>query len=227
MKKLYRIVSLLIVLIFLSTYNSIEFNLIEEKKNNFFKIKKIKIVNNSLIKKTKIKINLKKIYNKNIFTIKKKDIENPLKEIDFFKKIEVKKKYPNTIIVKVFETKPVAFLYINKDKYLLDELSNLILIKDKTDFSKLPSVFGKGAENNFIQFFDQLQKNKFPIKYVKNFYFYQIGRWDLQLLNDKTIKFPYNNIETAIRKSIELLNRKDFENYNIIDLRIEGKIIVE
>ena len=227
MKKLYRIVSLLIVLIFLSTYNSIEFNLIEEKKNNFFKIKKIKIVNNSLIKKTKIKINLKKIYNKNIFTIKKKDIENPLKEIDFFKKIEVKKKYPNTIIVKVFETKPVAFLYINKDKYLLDELSNLILIKDKTDFSKLPSVFGKGAENNFIKFFDQLQKNKFPIKYVKNFYFYQIGRWDLQLLNDKTIKFPYNNIEIAIGKSIELLNRKDFENYNIIDLRIEGKIIVE
>ena len=41
------------------------------------------------------------------------------------------------------------------------------------------------------------------------------------------IKFPYNNIEEAIKKSIELLGRRDFEDYNIIDLRIDGKIIVE
>ena len=44
---------------------------------------------------------------------------------------------------------------------------------------------------------------------------------------NKTIKFPHNNVDEAIRKSIELLNRKDFENYNIIDLRVNGKIIVE
>ena len=33
--------------------------------------------------------------------------------------------------------------------------------------------------------------------------------------------------DEAIKKSIELLKRKDFENYKIIDLRIDGKIIVE
>ena len=82
-------------------------------------------------------------------------------------------------------------------------------------------------KKNIIVFGNTNFKKKFPIKYVKNFYFYQIDRWDLQLLNDKTIKFPHKNVETAIVKSIELLNRKDFENYNIIDLRIEGKIIVE
>jgi len=49
----------------------------------------------------------------------------------------------------------------------------------------------------------------------------------LQLANDRLIKFPHNNIDDAIKKSIELLDRKDFENYNIIDLRIDGKIIVE
>ena len=31
----------------------------------------------------------------------------------------------------------------------------------------------------------------------------------------------------AIKKSIELLKREDFKNYNIIDLRVDGKIIVE
>ena len=61
----------------------------------------------------------------------------------------------------------------------------------------------------------------------KNFIFFQIERWDLQLANDIIIKFSHNNIEDAIKKSIELLDHKDFENYNIIDLRIDGKIIVE
>ena len=70
-------------------------------------------------------------------------------------------------------------------------------------------------------------KNNFPNEQIKNFYYFQIERWDLQLLNDKIIKFPHNKIDGAIIKSIELLDREDFKNYNIIDLRIDGKIIVE
>ena len=227
MKKLYRIVLLIIVLIFLSTYSPSGFNLILQKDNTFLKIQKIEIVNNSLIKDSKIKEKLGKIYNKNIFLIKRKDIEDPLKEINFLEKVEVKKKYPNTIIVEIFETKPVAILYENKAKYLLDSSSNLILFEDAMNFNQLPTVFGEGAKNHFIYFFSQLENNNFPIKDVKKFYFFQIGRWDLQLANDKIIKFPHNNTEDAIKKSIELLDRKDFENFNIIDLRIDGKIIVE
>ena len=227
MKKLYRIVLLIIVFIFLSTYNPSGFNLILQKNNTFLKIQKIEIVNNSLIKDSEIKEKLSKIYNKNIFLIKRKDIEGPLKEINFLEKIEVKKKYPNTIIVEIFETKPVAILYQNKAKYLLDSSSNLILFEDAMNFNQLPTVFGEGAKNHFIYFFSQLENNNFPIKDVKKFYFFQIGRWDLQLANDRLIKFPHNNIDNAIKKSIELLDRKDFENYNIIDLRIDGKIIVE
>ena len=117
MKKLYRIILLILVFIFLSTYSPSGFNLILQKNNTFLKIQKIEIVNNSLIKDSEIKEKLSKIYNKNIFLIKRKDIEGPLKEINFLEKIEVKKKYPNTIIVKIFETKPVAILYKNKAKY--------------------------------------------------------------------------------------------------------------
>ena len=92
MKKLYRIVLLIIVLIFLSTYSPSGFNLILQKDNTFLKIQKIEIVNNSLIKDSEIKEKLSKIYNKNIFLIKRKDIEDPLREINFLDKIEVKKK---------------------------------------------------------------------------------------------------------------------------------------
>ena len=227
MKRLYRIVLLIIVLIFLSTYNPNGSSLILQKNNTFLKIQKIEIINNFLIKDSEIKEKLNKIYNKNIFLIKRKDIEDPLKEINFFEKVEVKKKYPNTIVVEIFETKPVAILYKNKARYLLDSSSNLILFKNNKNFSKLPSIFGEGAKNHFMHFFSQLENNNFPITNVKKFYFFQIGRWDLQLANDRLIKFPNSNIDHAIKKSIELLDRKDFENYNIIDLRIDGKIIVE
>ena len=227
MKKLYRILLLILVLIFLSTYSPNKFDLILEKNNTFLKIQKIKIVNNFLIKSSEIKEKLSTIYNRNIFSIKKEDIEEPLKEINFLEKVEVKKKYPNTIVVKIFETKPVAILYKNKAKYLLDSSSNLIFLENNMNFNQLPSVFGIGAENYFVYFFNQLENNNFPINDIKKFYFFQIGRWDLQLVNDKMIKLPHDNIEDAIKKSIELLNRKDFQNYNIIDLRVDGKIIVE
>ena len=95
------------------------------------------------------------------------------------------------------------------------------------DLNNLPGIFGEGAENNFMNFLNQLEKNNFPNKQIKNFYYFQIGRWDLQLLNNKIIKLPPNNTDDAIKKSVELLNREDFKNYNIIDLRIDGKIIVK
>ena len=95
MKKFYRIILLVIVLIFLSTFNPKELNLISEKNDSLFKIKNIEIKNNLLINKNEIKEKLSNVYKKSILFIKKKDIEEPLVEIDFLEKIEVKKKYPN------------------------------------------------------------------------------------------------------------------------------------
>ena len=50
MKKLYRIFILLLAATFLTTFNPKDSEVILYKNNNFFKIKNIKILNNSLIK---------------------------------------------------------------------------------------------------------------------------------------------------------------------------------
>ena len=227
MKKFYRTTLLLILLIFLSTFNPIELNLISKKSDTLFKIKNIEIKNNLLIDKSELKKKLHNIYKKNIFFIREKDIKGSIGGIDFLEKVEVKKKYPNTIIIKVFETKPVAIIFKNKVKYLLDSSSNLISFEESANLNALPSVFGEDAEKNFISFLNQLRKNNFPTEQINNFYYFQIGRWDIQFSNNKIIKFPHNNIDEVIIKAIELLNREDFKNYNIIDLRVDGKIIVE
>ena len=227
MKKLYRIIVLLITLIFLSTYSPKELQILSQEKNVFFGVKKIEIKNVYLIDKKEIIKKLNQINNKNILFIKKKEIEEPLKSIDFLEKVEVKKIYPDTIIINVFETKPIGILFKNNTKYVLDSSSNLVLFKKKMLNDFFPSIFGEGAEKEFVNFFNLLKDNQFPWKEIKNYYYFQIGRWDLQLFSNQTIKLPPNKTADAIQNAIELLNRKDFDNYNIIDLRISGKIVAE
>jgi len=227
MKKLYLIIILLVAFTFLTTYSPNKFNVFPKKKNLFFKIQNIKIINNHLIDENKIVERLSEIYNKNILFIERNDIERPLKSIEFLEKIEVKKKYPNTIIINVYETEPVAILFKENHKYLLDSSSNLIPFNENMLIDDFPSVFGEGAEQDFINFYKQLENNNFPKQRVKNFYYFKIGRWDLELLNNQIIKFPASKMVEAIQQSVELLTRKDFENYKVIDLRIHGKIVVD
>ena len=72
MKKFYRTTLLLILLIFLSTFNPIELNLISKKNDMLFKIKNIEIKNNLLIDKSEIKKKLHNIYKKIFFLLEKK-----------------------------------------------------------------------------------------------------------------------------------------------------------
>ena len=227
MKKIYKLIILLTSLLFLTTYTTKEISIFSTQKKSIFQIKKIKITNNYLINKQEILKKVKKINNKNIFLIKKEEVEQPLSNINYIDKIEVKKKYPDTIIIKIYETKPIAIITIKNKKFIIDNKSNLISFNDNKLTESLPNVFGEGADKEFVVFLGKLKKYNFLIKSIKNFYYFKIGRWDLELTNNKIIKLPSNKLEMAIKESIKLLNREDFKNYSIIDLRINDKIIVE
>ena len=54
-----------------------------------------------------------------IFFINSEDIKKSLQEIDFLSEINVRKKYPNTILVTIYETTPIGILFKNKKKYIL------------------------------------------------------------------------------------------------------------
>ena len=78
MKKIYKIISLLIIFILLTSYNPDNLNLLSEKKYSFFKIKNIHITNTNIVEKSEIIKELNNIYNKNILFIGKRTLENPL-----------------------------------------------------------------------------------------------------------------------------------------------------
>ena len=227
MKKIYRIFLLLLIFIFLTTYSSKNLKDIGSVKKTFFQINNIIIINNYMIEKSKIVKKINHIYGKNILFIKNIDLEEPLQDISFLEKIEVKKKYPDTLLIKVYETKIIAVLFKKNDKYFLDSSSNLIPFKESISQKSLPSVFGDESEKYFLNFINNLKNNNFSDTNIKNYYYFQSNRWDVQLLNGQVIKFPSSKIEKAIQQSVELLNREDFKNYSVIDLRVHGKIVVE
>ena len=227
MTKTYKIIILLFTFIFLTTYTPKNLNIKNKEENNFFKIKKIEVANNHRIKESIVVKRLNHIYNKNIIFLTNKDILTYLLNLDYLKRIEVKKKYPDTIVIKIYETEPMAILYRGKEKYILDSLSNLIPLERNLDEKKLPEVFGLEAQSDFINFSKQLSSNKFPKNRIKSYTYFQINRWDLKLINDQIIKFPSEKRKEAIQQSVELLNRENFKKYKVIDLRIDGKIVVE
>ena len=227
MTKTYKIIILLFTFIFLTTYTSKNLNIKNKEENNFFKIKKIEVANNHRIKESIVFRRLKHIYNKNIIFLTNKDILTNLLDLDYLEKIELKKKYPDTIVIKIYETEPLAILYRGEDKYILDTLSNLIATVGNLEEKKLPKVFGLEAERDFINFFNELSTNKFPKNRIKSYTYFQINRWDLKLINDQIIKFPSEKRKEAIQQSVELLDNENFKKYKVIDLRINGKIVVE
>ena len=227
MKKFYRVIILLLVFIITNTVNPQNQKKLSKKENIFFSIKEIKIENNYLVKEEIIIKKLHKIYEKNIFFLKKNEIEEPLKQIDFLDKVKVKKIYPNKIIINVLESKPIGVIIKKNKKYIIDTSSKLIIYKEKVLSYPLPLIFGDNAEYDFVNLFYLLEEHNFPLERVKNYYYFQIGRWDLKLSNNQLIRLPADEITSAIKLIIELLNRKDFKNYNIIDLRINGKVITE
>ena len=225
MNKLSKVILLLLAFIFLTTYYPNQFFVLP--KNFFLKVKNIEIVNNDLIRTNIIEKKISKIYDTNIIFLKRNDIEKSLNSIEFLEKIEVRKKYPSTLIIKVYETKPIAILLDKDKKYFIDSSFRLIPFNKNLTLNALPGIFGKEAKGNFAEFFKKLENYNFETKRIKNYYYFQIGRWDIQLHNSQIIKFPPNKINEAIQQIKKLLNRADFQKYNVIDLRMEDKIVVE
>ena len=67
---------------------------------------------------------------------------------------------------------------------------------------------------------------KFPLKEIKAFYFFEIGRWDIALKNKKIIKLPAQNFQKSIQNFVKYMDKIDFDNYTIFDYRINNQLIL-
>ena len=211
----------LILLIFFSTYKfKNDYNILK-----VFNIKRIEIKNNQILDGSVIKKDLIFLYQKNIFSINEKEIKERIEKNNFIESFEIKKIYPSSIKIKIFEKKPIAILYDKKEKFFYTDKGDVIKYLKIEEFENLPTVFGN--KDNFNYFYKQLVKINFPIDQIKSFYFFETNRWDLLTVNNKTIKLPIKNYEISLKNFIDLKDQINFRKYKIFDYRINNQIILK
>ena len=120
-----------------------------------FNLKEIQIENNLLMKDDEIKELLEPIYNKNLLFLSNSFVEQTLMKNSLIESFNIKKKYPNTLKVKIFEKKPIAILIDKKEKFFLSDQIDLIKYDNIKEFQNLPIIIGN--KNEFKIFFNKLK----------------------------------------------------------------------
>ena len=193
---------------------------------NKFKIQEIKIENNNIIKDQELIKIFSFLYNKNLIFLNFHEIKKKIDQKSFIKKLEIKKIFPNKLVIKVFEKEPIAILIDrNKKKFYLDKKIDLIEYKDILKYKNLPIVEGK--QKSFKILFNNLIKIKFPIEQILSYRLYELDRWDIEMTEKKILKLPEKNYTEVLNNFMNIKDKTNFEKYKIFDYRLKNQLILK
>ena len=217
-----KIYFLIFIFFILTTYN-VEY---KNKANSiFFSIKKIQIENNIATNLLKLKGDLNFFINKSLLFLDEEKILEIVNKHKFISNIQLKKKYPNTLKIIIKEKIPVAIQVTGLKKFYITKDNEKIEFISLKIYEDLPVIFGN--YKNFNIFYNNLKKNYFKVNEIKAFYYFDVGRWDIVLKNEKIIKFPEKNYLDLLPKIISMIEDSNFSKYKVFDLRIKDQLILK
>ena len=220
MKKKRLLIALLMLLL-LSTYSIQDHSFFSSK----FNIKTIIIQNNLIIENEIVEKKLSYLYDENILFFSRKNLEIKLKEISFIESFKIKKIYPDKLIIKIFEKKPIAIIQNKKEKNYYTEKGEIINFSELEMYKNLPIVFAD--KDNFTVFYFKLNKIKFPIDTIKTFYFFDSRRWDIVTISNQLIKLPAEYYEKSLKNFLGVKDQNNFYKYKVFDYRIQDQLILK
>ena len=216
-----RLILGIVLLILFSTF-------ISQKKITIkkFKIEEIIIENNVNLDKQELIKTLSFLYNRDIIFLNSYQIKKRINQKSFIKKLEIKKIFPNKLVIKVFEKEPIAIL-IDKDqkKFYLGKEIDLINYRKILKYETLPVV--KGELNSFRILFKNLMKINFPIEQVVNYHFFEVDRWDIEMSDKKILKLPTKNYTEGLINFMSIKDKTNFDKYKIFDYRLNNQLILK
>ena len=174
--------------------------------------------------KLKILAQLNFLKIQNIFFLKKFKIQEILSLDNSIDKFYIFKRYPSTLEIQITKTEVLANILIDGSNYLVGQ--NGKLIKSNSIKKDKPFIFGEAKIDEFIELRNKLKKADFDYTHIKNFYFFNSERWDLEMKNGILIKLPQKEIDKTIKIILEFLSKNNKNNISIIDARINNQIII-
>tara|TARA_B100000989_G_scaffold108006_1_gene79186 strand:- start:2569 stop:3243 length:675 start_codon:yes stop_codon:yes gene_type:complete len=215
-KKKYIFFYLIIFIILSSTHN------LNLKHNDFFTVEKIEVFGLNKTDNSSLENKFIDLIGSNIFAINKRSFELINSE-NLIKSYNVKKIYPNQI--KVYLESAIAIgvvKYLNETIILGD---NGKIINLETFPTNVPEVYGTNDIKNIFKSIEIINKSELDIRNIKKINFFPSKRIDIELENEKKIRFPINFTIDNLNFGFRTINDEKFNQYKIIDLRIPNKVI--
>ena len=206
--------SLIIILTSINNYKLIN--------KNIFNIKYINVEGFSKEKNELIKNEFKNLYEKNILFISKNYFTDLTNRNDI-KYLFIKKNFPNKLVINFIPAKPMYIVENDNNKIILGD--NGKILKTELNENNFPTISGFDDIENIYDVVNLINQSNLDYKMISEIKFFKSGRFDVYLSKGIIIKFPIKFNQKIIDYSSELLNRKEFANSKVIDLRIKNKII--
>ena len=197
-------------------------NNITLSKIKYFQIKNINIKGLADVENEILLSNLNNIFLKNILLINKNEISEVIEKNTLVQNYTILKKYPSTLNIRIEKTKFLA--KINKKNKIFYLGSNGKLIKNNIKY-ELPFIFGNPDINEFLRFKKIVDNSKINYKEIKNLYYFQSKRWDIELHDNLIIKLPKKNLDNSLNLAFDILKNDYLNKSRQIDLRIKNQII--
>jgi len=218
-RKSKRVISFIFLLILVGSINNINLNNIQIGEVKSIKVSGLNEVDNKIFFKKIKNLNLT-----NIFFFNGNEINRELSSSSLIENYKVFKRYPSELEIQIEKTKFLA--KINKDGKIYLIGSNGKFSNNNYSIQNLPYIFGNPKVNEFLNFKKVLDGS--PVMYgeIKNLYFFQSKRWDLQLKNNILIKLPKSSVENALNDVSEFIKLNSSKNFKVIDARVKNQIII-
>ena len=207
----------LIIFIILSSIHNSNF-----KNFNFFTINKIEVVGLNETDNLLLENKLTDLIGSNIFSLNKESFKL-INTVSLIKSYDVKKIYPNQVKVNLEPAVAICVVKYFNEKVILGNNGKIINLKNLP--KNVPEVTGTNDIKKVFQTIKIFNKSNFNIKNIKKINFFPSERIDIELENDKKIRFPIDLTIRSLNFSKRLIEKEEFNKSKIIDLRIPGKII--
>ena len=199
---------------------------LNNKNLSTFELPKIDEISVSgLSKKENLEVlkSLEKFKENNLFFLSKFELVKIIEKNDYIEKFYVSKKYPSSLNIHLQKTRLMAL--INKDAKFFYIGSNRKFIEASEQVKNLPFIYGEFDIDKFFEIKEDIDQSNFKLSQVKNLFFFPSGRWDIETHQGILIKLPIFKVKESLNLYLELLNKDDFKNIKIIDLRQNNQVI--
>ena len=151
-----------------------------------------------------------------------------LENMDWVKRAEVMRRYPNGLIITVEERRPVARWRIDGQTVLVDAEGVAIASLDARRFSRLPLVEGEGANTQVETLVNLLLAKPALLSQVTRAEFVGKRRWNLHLRSGLVVLLPERGVERALDRLATLQRRHGILQRAItrLDLRDPERLVL-